>query len=750
MIERIAIRGVASYADDVDQVIVPKQVNFLFGLNGSGKTTISRYIASPNDARYSKCQIVDHDSNVKYYVYNQDYVNDNFSEEIPGVFMLGKDSKDAQEKIKQLNSEIKNLEETIKQKSIEIDGTDDSPGFQKQLAIIEDEYTNSFWKIKQSLDHEGSFLLKAIPGVLANKRLFKEKLLLENQNNQSKLIEKELLEDQCKKTFTPLAEKATLIPVPPQFESLLLLEQNEILKTAIVGKENVAIAELIKKLNNSAWFNSGRQFLALSNGKCPFCQQQLPDNFTQQIEDYFDETYKVSLGKVSKLRDNYLFLKNQLVSHVQSLIDVPNKFLNIDQLRDKFDFLKERLKSNSDKIEEKISTPSSICILDSIKDVSMSIIALIQETNDAIKKHNDRIDNIKAEKVKLNSEVWKYIVNKLSLEIEDYNKKKNEIQQVLENASTEKQKAESERKIKETELREVEKELTSIKPIANGINSILKNYGFNNFTLRVNKDKKTYQFVRSNNEPAFESLSEGERNFVTFLYFIHTLKGNTGESGHSNKVLVIDDPVSSLDSDVLFLVSSLIRDNFRSVYDNNNNDGIKQIFIFSHNLYFFKEVSFHKGLRKNKTGFWIVSKTNDVSIVKEYSDNPVTSTYEMLWEEIKRAKDNPANCNTVTLANVMRRIIEYYFKFLGGEDLNLYHTKFPDGERQVFKSLISWINAGSHSSFDDYSAAPALYNAQTFLKVFEDLFIKSNHSSHYKMMMKIEDNSNQTEETAHG
>lgn len=757
MIERIAIRNVASYADDVDQVIVPKQVNFLFGLNGSGKTTISRYLASPNDDKYSKCQIEDNDSNVKYFVYNQDFVNDNFSEEIPGVFVLGKDSKDAQDKIKQLNSEIKDLEKTIQQKSIEIDGTDDSPGYQKKLARIEEEYTNAFWEIKQSLDHEESPMRKALTGVLASKKAFKDKVISEYKYNQSKLLDKKQIEEHCKDIFDTSAEKATLIPIPSHFKNLQSLEQDEILRTAIVGKENVVIAEMIKRLNNSDWINSGRQYLPLSNGKCPFCQQALPNDFRHQIEDYFDESYKVNLGKVSALKNNYSFVANELEIQIQTLIDSHNDFLNISAMNEKFIVLKEVLNSNIEIIKNKQLIPSSIVELESIHELSTDIITLIQEANEAINEHNARIDNIKEEKTNLKSAVWKYILTRLSSKINDYNRKLKENQQALENSKAEKQKAESERRIKETELREVEKELTSIKPIADDINSILKNYGFNNFILRVNKDQRTYQFVRANNEPAFDSLSEGERNFVTFLYFIHTLKGNTGESGHSNKVLVIDDPVSSLDSDVLFLVSSLIRDFFNGVFNNNSKEGIKQIFVLSHNLYFFKEVSYpygkdrrDKNKNKDNTGYWIVSKINDFSRIIQHDENPVHSTYEMLWEEVIHADNNPTNINTVTLGNTMRRILEYYFKFLGGISLNRIHVDFPDGERQICKSLISWANADSHSFIDDLSFTPAQYDAQKMQKVFKHLFEITGHLSHYEMMMRIENTPNNTEEPAHG
>ena len=253
--------------------------------------------------------------------------------------------------------------------------------------------------------------------------------------------------------------------------------------------------------------------------------------------------------------------------------------------------------------------------------------------------------------------------------------------------------------------------------------------------MKVTEDQRSYQFVRDDGTPAFKSLSEGERNFVTFLYFMHSLKGNTDDSGHNNnKVVVVDDPVSSLDNDILFIVSSLLRDLFTDIYAEKGT--IKQLFVLSHNIYFFKEVTYYKGIEKDKTAYGMIVKSNNVTKITEYDSNPISSTYEMLWKEIKRANACPNEANTITLANVMRRIIEYYFCFLGGKELSKFHKDFPDGERQIFKSLISWAHAGSHSAFDDYSATPKIYTSETYLKVFKDLFIKTNHESHYDMMME--------------
>ena len=60
-----------------------------------------------------------------------------------------------------------------------------------------------------------------------------------------------------------------------------------------------------------------------------------------------------------------------------------------------------------------------------------------------------------------------------------------------------------------------------------------------------------YQIKRENGEIANSTLSEGEITFITFLYFMQLVKGgNTPETTNSDRIIVIDDPISSLDSTI--------------------------------------------------------------------------------------------------------------------------------------------------------------------------------------------------------
>lgn len=55
-------------------------------------------------------------------------------------------------------------------------------------------------------------------------------------------------------------------------------------------------------------------------------------------------------------------------------------------------------------------------------------------------------------------------------------------------------------------------------------------------------------------------------------------------------MVIIDDPISSLDSNVLFIVSTLVKNLINDC--RNNKNGIQQIFNLTHNIYFHKEITF--------------------------------------------------------------------------------------------------------------------------------------------------------------
>jgi wobble nucleotide-excising tRNase len=59
------------------------------------------------------------------------------------------------------------------------------------------------------------------------------------------------------------------------------------------------------------------------------------------------------------------------------------------------------------------------------------------------------------------------------------------------------------------------------------------------------------------------------------------------------------------------------------------------------------------------------------------------------------------------LQNTLRRILETYFKVLGGVDDSAIVAKFQGDDQIICRSLFAWVNAGSHSIFDDLNYSPS-------------------------------------------
>jgi wobble nucleotide-excising tRNase len=94
--------------------------------------------------------------------------------------------------------------------------------------------------------------------------------------------------------------------------------------------------------------------------------------------------------------------------------------------------------------------------------------------------------------------------------------------------------------------------------------------------------------------------------------------------------------------------------------------------------------------------------------------------------------------SSLTLQNTLRRILEHYFKILGGVDFNDICEQFEGNDKLVCNALFSWVHGGSHGFLDDVHISSDSITIEAYLKVFEDIFRKLKHGAHYNMMMKKE------------
>tara|TARA_R110002050_G_scaffold45957_3_gene108366 strand:+ start:720 stop:2918 length:2199 start_codon:yes stop_codon:yes gene_type:complete len=731
MIRSVTIKNTATFDDTGIEVPEFKKVNFFYGANGSGKTTISNFIYEPTNARFPECQLNwQNDIELKSLVYNKEFRDRNFGNgTIDGVFTLGQATKEEAELIEEKRKELKELKEKgIQQKEVldkQIKKRDD----------LEDDFREEVWTTIYK-KHEVNFK-EAFKGVM-QKKPFLTKLLDEFENNTSDL---KTIEELKERAETILGETPSKIPEIPsiEFAKLSEIENDNIWSKKIIGKSDVEIAQLIQRLNINDWVNEGKKHLQ-ENETCPFCQQEtITQSFRNQLEGYFDETFISDTKKVKELSDDYIRIFDNVINELQQIESTEkiNKKTKIDL--DKFSSFLKTLNSqfiaNKELLNSKLKEPSRSLELTSTKEQLTDIAKLISTANISIKKHNDIVDNYATERNKLVNEIWKFIIEDNRTRIEFFVKHKTGLQKGIDNITKKVTKLRDDYKKLDKEIKELTKNVTSIQPSVDEINQTLKSFGFQNFEIVPSQiGTNQYQIQRADGELAESTLSEGEITFITFLYFLQLVKGSTNETEITDeRILVIDDPISSLDSNVLFVVSSLLKEITKKIRNNEGN--IKQLILLTHNVYFHKEVSFINGRTKecNETNFWILRKIDNVSYLQDFElVNPIQNSYELLWRELKN-KDNNSG---ITIQNTMRRIIENYFKILGkyGDDDLIDKFDNPQ-EKEICRSLICWINEGSHTIPDDLFVELQDNTIENYFKVFKSVFKETGHLEHYNMMM---------------
>jgi len=737
MIDSLEIAQVATYNDrqTMDRL---KDVNFVFGANGAGKTTIGRVVA--DKLRYPACTIAWRDGlAMQPFVYNRDFVEANFSpaEHLRGIFTLGEKDVANELALSVKKAEVDRYAKEGAQLAKTLGDAAQGSGIVGDLAALETLCKDQCWAQKRK--HDESFA-EAFAGVRNDAARFKDRLLIQAQSNAAESKPLEYLIERSRTVFGEAPQRQAKIP-SFGFAKIVELETAPILAKKVVGKEDVDIAGMIHRLGHSDWVKAGQALYAQSAPHCPFCQQPAPNDLKASLEDYFDETFERDTKTIVDLQTDFALESSSLLTSLQIVANADSKFL------DKVAFARERaaieatLKANALVLDNKRKEPSAPQELEPLGAALNVAIELIEAANLAATEHNAIVDGLGEEKKKLAAQVWRFILDDMKVDLDSYREKKKSLGAAILSLQRQMLAADQARVKAEGELRHLSKAATSVQPTVDAINALLKSFGFKTFAMAKAADEPRYKLVRHDGTDAGHSLSEGEKSFVTFLYFYHLIKGSDSESGAAmNRIVVFDDPVSSMDSDVLFIVSSLIRALFEDMRSGRGD--VKQVFVLTHNVYFHKEVCYQapqnrkggkggKGAeRKLERSYWVVRKSATGPRLERHDENPIKTTYDLLWDEVRKGEKNP-----LTIQNTMRRILEHYFKILGGVDFDELCEKFDGRDKVVCRSLLSWVNDGSHFSHDDAHFTFGQDAIDDQLAIFKKIFEQAEHLAHYEMMI---------------
>ena len=481
MINSINISEVASYNADDHVMKDLGRINFVFGANGTGKTTISRVLA--NSGHFPTCSIDwEHGQVQTCKVYNVDFVKNTLTSlsEMPGIFTLGQDDSNKRNEINRMQELIKNENEKKVKTNIALQGENGRGGKREELALLIQKYTDRIWK--QKTKYSKSPIITGLEGFLGSKARFREKILEQYAKKQEAPVTYDQLLEKASTVFDKNVSFFDFIP-EPDFTRILEVGESAILIKKIVGKEDVDISEVVKKLGNNDWVKSGMVYLDHSDGICPFCQRTLEKDFRAKLEEYFDDSYTRALQEIDATKKDYSGECEKIILQLKGLLNQNSSFIDNKELSIQVNSLLRIFDDNLKLIEYKYSHASEpVELVDC--DASINIINnLIKIANEKISNHNEMTVNIESEKKELSSQIWQFVTYEIKDDIADFVKERVEIENEITGLEQEIKKIDELIKIHGEELTQLQNGTTGVEATRNAINEQLEKFGYTGFRL---------------------------------------------------------------------------------------------------------------------------------------------------------------------------------------------------------------------------------------------------------------------------
>ncbi|WP_434923153.1 AAA family ATPase [Glutamicibacter sp. PAEs-4] len=712
-------------------------VNYVFGPNGSGKTTISQSLATL-DVDDSHIAWTFEPQTVK--VYNRGYVRKAFTNadgEERGVFLLGEDSRETFERIKELEKHLEKTKERIEDRErLIIEAESSLVGKREVLAAaVWDRRSVIPEVIRREMTGLNGGKTQCLELTLQKARAFPER----GDDSFEVLIPK------AEVAFSKATSEADPVPQAPEipWDDAAL---QAALMSPIVGSADVALSEMIERLDISDWVQQGAEHLHRQESEpvlCPFCQQIAPEGLADQLANIFDDIYQAKREAIEAFQRSIRRAAETIAIYKERNLEVLKGCVEPTEVDRAFAAIEVGLKGTITSTEQKMLKPSDVVHTVASVESYAALKAVVDRANQSIEDANAIVRDRKGQRPAILEAAWReFVRGHLDDLINAYFKDEKLTVKKIDGLRRGIESQKGFLQECEIELRDLRAQTTSSEATIQTINDMLKLSQFHSFKLeKAQRTKGGYRIIRDDGQPAnVDTLSEGERTFITFLYFYHSLS-EVRQDGESEKICaVIDDPISSLDGDIMFVVSALTRDLIRSVRKEEHRR-VSQIVLLTHNTRFHSEVSYeHKGEESPSVKFYRIRKFSpEPNEVDDCSQkNPIRSAYQELWDEVATARTRPGS-PMPWLPNVLRRILESYFSTLGGQG-NLYEIgrDLNPTEKALHDALIAWSHSGSHTIVDAEVFAQPLSQNDHWLDAFERIFERTSdgaHMGHYEMMM---------------
>ncbi|MBT3093522.1 MAG: AAA family ATPase [Candidatus Thiodiazotropha sp. (ex Lucina pensylvanica)] len=281
-------------------------------------------------------------------------------------------------------------------------------------------------------------------------------------------------------------------------------------------------------------------------------------------------------------------------------------------------------------------------------------------------------------------------------------------------------------------------ELSKLKKESEYVNAFLERLCVRNFKINTeNEGEITIHYEGVKPKKGIEySLSEGEKTTLAFAYFLskyqYEVLDNDSEKPE-DYIIVIDDPVSSLDENRLFSTTLVIKEFLVPKVVEKDKEGkpskwkgTKQVFIFSHNIIFLKFMGnvIDSEQNKGRVDFYLDKGT--LSFLPDVLKNYQTSYFYKL-NKVKDFVDRKIQYETAKdyLPNYIRVVLEAFLSFKFAR-LRSKNNKYKPA---MLDDLIKHLDGHAHK-FEAFEAVGDISCNDTLKSTLQKIKEKTNPESH--------------------
>ncbi|SIP96524.1 AAA family ATPase [Bosea sp. TND4EK4] len=696
-----------------------RRYNLIYGFNGSGKSTLTRILASLKDGRLHpqlpqetefELELDDGDrlaspvtlSGLEHRiaVFNADFVAENLrwsDARANPIFYIGRDQADAAEQLGRLEQA---LEEGLQRA--------------KTAAAGRDAADRAFAAFKRAKAQEISQLLR-----LQNRRYEAPKFV---QDVSEAPPEFTLSQSKIDAAIGLCRQEQALPPLDEvqfDFEDLhRTIYAAETFAHATAGA--VALAEMHEHPEMVPWLKQGNDYHRAKGLKtCLLCGNEITSKRADDLEAALNDSLAEFMRQIGTAHDKAAYWWSELAK-ISSGTALPAELEIAPGLRETFrsaaSWLRREARSMQaivaqvrDVLSEKALRPTRKILATGLPpshevlQQSGSLFSALEDFNRLIGEHNLEADKFDQLREAARTEVRYHFANIWRREFESLSDNCRQLESEIETESGLRQ-----RLIQDAA--DLRAKIRQHGPAAETINRLIRSY-LGHDELAVHPVEEGYEIHRYGCAIT-GSPSEGEKTAIALCYFISSLQAD-GRS-MSDLIVVIDDPISSLDTRAMNFSCALVKSRL---------EGAAQLFVLTHNQHFMNEFKkawrarwspkkketepsaalFFLDVRLPADGRRTSSLQKMSRLLREYDFE-----YHFLFQHVLRfAAQGDAYEYGYMMPNVLRRVIEVFLAFRcpGGTDIEAMLELLRSGttlEPEPVAALARLAQLESHSdSIDD-------------------------------------------------